>query len=553
MATPILDYQATSTAYDQKGLERCDALFANPLNQERGPWRQDFTNDALSSMDRAILGMRFKEWKPLTDFRQQHPDRTYCYLHNSNAQVPTPNANIQDPFLTTLKCSPDDLQRLGGQSTQDFITNIFPDQNPDHPHARRFDYDKCVFEIDPTKVTAPKLAKFWEALSDAECAGYKATAQAQITDLQRVISQCNAELQRTKTTLSTAQASFSNLQSYHAQFTTCQATSNALNTQLATLANAQSNLDCRFYGGRDFSQDIRIRTNPALCGQIQGEKQSLDAALNTANQALSASNAQRSKLTRDARTLESANAMLQSRSNALTNEIRDTTESYAACSNVDVPRIKARADKLAQDLQQAIKSITQSNTQLQTITNTNAALTNQLNALTQRQNALARDLPQTTDKYIACVADTNQQRTLWQQREQDAIRYERLLQECQTDTQIQTRRLDQLNKTVDALTRERDDWIARCRQSQQDFYTRSIAKIGNEAKTIEARGREICGASDPIAREVQDLNTRKLDEMRKLEDMRTKPLELNQQWCRTNETEAEKCCKEITTQKEPED
>ena len=43
--------------YDKQGYERCDALFANPASSDRGPWRNTFENDALSSMDAAVLGL----------------------------------------------------------------------------------------------------------------------------------------------------------------------------------------------------------------------------------------------------------------------------------------------------------------------------------------------------------------------------------------------------------------------------------------------------------------------------------------------------------------
>jgi hypothetical protein len=108
--------------------------------------------------------MRIKEWKP-TNTEGLDSNMTYCYVDNDS------NSGIND-FLFSAKSCTDSIFNNGISFINKTFTNNQQDRNKSMPSQ------KCVLEIDPSKVNDSQLNNFWTAVQDDECDGLFAPIQA---------------------------------------------------------------------------------------------------------------------------------------------------------------------------------------------------------------------------------------------------------------------------------------------------------------------------------------------------------------------------------------
>ena len=534
---PSISRDVISTSYDKQGYERCDVLFANPLSSDRASWRDAFDTDPLASMDRAILGMRFKEWKPIIDSnntvnvptKTQDLSRSYCYLFNSNAA-----ANIQDPFLQGLTCSLNDVQKLGGG--REFITNVFADNTQDAPHASRVSYDKCVFEIDSTRMTSSNLASFWKSLSDAECAAYKARWEGIIKGLDVQIATASSTLQHRKNLRDNEIFTLSNLKSYWSQYSSCMDIQQGLNRDLANIRTQQSNLDCTFQGTY-----ANKTCTPA--GGGKPHKALLDERLAQANTTFAVKRNQRSALNATATDLTAEVSSLQARSNDLSQRFKDTSDQYSVCMQVDIPSLQARKLLLNQNIyevttkrDQTLKSLEQVNLNLKTLMSSN-------DTLNKQETKLKGDLTQVQRNLITCTADLERLDTLAKRAKEEYERYWKLSDECTNDVHELNQRLAALKAQIDNLIVEREEWWAWCRRKQTE-------EIGNIVTQVDSDTNEVISNADSTCQinsyEMQNIVAKRQEKAQALAQLQnatqgTKSVDAN--WCKANISRVVECCR----------
>lgn len=530
-----------STSYDKQGYERCDALFANPLSSDRASWRDAFDTDPLASMDRAILGMRFKEWKPIVDSNNTlmpdsipslKPDRSYCYLFNSNDSPSL--SSIQDPFLQGMKCSLDDVQKLG--DGREFITNIFPDNNQDAPHASRFTYNKCVYEIDPSRMNSNNLASFWKSLSDAECEAYKAKWESIIRGLDLQIVTASSNLQNNKRIRDEVTFAFSNLKSYWPEYASCMATQSTLGRDLANVRTQQSNLDCSFQG-----RHKTLRCGPSEGGQPH--KTLLDERLTQVNATFNNKKNQRSALNATATDLGAQVSTLQGRSNDLSQRLKQTSDDYAVCSQIDLPSLQARTLLVNQNIAEVTARRDQTRDSVRSLTSQNTLLTASNASLARQESSLQDQIAQQQAKHIACMANLERLNALANRYKEEYERYWKLNDECTTELHNYTQRRNAMKVTVSNLEVDKETWWAWCRKKQTDEITNVVTKIEENITKNTDNASKQCDVNSADMNSVLAKRLEKLGLIRKLQDTTQAPKTIDDNFCINNISQVLDCCR----------
>jgi hypothetical protein len=110
-----------------------------------------------------IPTMRIKEWKPfgINSRSIMQSNRSYCYIDNDS------NHNIQDLMMRSDKKCSDPTNPL--RASAPFITNMFENDRVDLAHS--FPFNKCIIELDNTKINNDTLRSFYEVAEGMTCDG----------------------------------------------------------------------------------------------------------------------------------------------------------------------------------------------------------------------------------------------------------------------------------------------------------------------------------------------------------------------------------------------
>lgn len=529
---PKLYHDAAINTYDIRGIQKCSALFTDDPT-----WRNGFDNDALSTMDQAILGLRFKQWKPVGTDNPSFDDKinSYCYLYNNNTTVSSNKGNIQDPFLKTMKCSAADIQSIG--PGKEFITNIFSDNAPEHSHAGRFDYNKCIFEINKNKITSSNLAGFWKTFAENECNGYKENAQDILSTITGTYTSCNAQLTRMKSENENIHRDFDNLQSFWPKFKTCKEEQQSVLNQLGNLAVAQSNIDCGFWG--------KQITNNKCSLVDKAKKQQLESKVKLQTITKDGLQAEQKALTKRLGDLTSTYNVLQQRSNVLSYQIESLNKEFSLCKEDVLPSVHSRIALVSirlRDLLTNLKTSQESAIQL----NTNRArLDKEYQGLVSKQQMLEQSITTIKNEMIICTTQIERNQALAKINREDSLRYESQQQVCDTELQQAMYRLEQLKQTTLSLTTERDQLLALCRKDQQQFYNATTGRIATEVNAAKQQSLDACAdtKSADIASKVQQLLQEKERLQQQLASLQNGVL-VDVAWCKNpeNKPQWDKCC-----------
>jgi len=130
-------------------------IFEEPCSLLAHP---DMAGPGIASSISFLSSSRIRQWKP-KDLTKKKKGKDYCYIDYDEAN------QIKDVMLSGQKCTP----AAFGNST--FIDNVFEDNTLDN--ARTFPHNKCILEIDSSKVTSESSDTFWSRVSDLHCYGIK--------------------------------------------------------------------------------------------------------------------------------------------------------------------------------------------------------------------------------------------------------------------------------------------------------------------------------------------------------------------------------------------
>jgi isopenicillin N synthase-like dioxygenase len=117
----------------------------------------DISGSNVASAVSFLSSSRIRQWKP-KNLSQKQKGLEYCYIDYDEKN------QINDIMLSGgQNCTPDAF------GNNPFINRVFQDDKLDN--ARTFPHNKCVLEIDPTKVTGESSDAFWSNVSQLHCAG----------------------------------------------------------------------------------------------------------------------------------------------------------------------------------------------------------------------------------------------------------------------------------------------------------------------------------------------------------------------------------------------
>lgn len=114
----------------------------------------NLTGDGKLMARQYIQGNRIRKYKPLDD---KINDDNKCYINYDTSN------EAKDYLLSGRTCSKEDpfFQDV------EFIKDAYLDNGPDKTNDAS--YRKCVFEVDPSKVTTQSLQDFWDSVGTSDC------------------------------------------------------------------------------------------------------------------------------------------------------------------------------------------------------------------------------------------------------------------------------------------------------------------------------------------------------------------------------------------------
>jgi hypothetical protein len=300
-----------------------------------------------------------------------------------------------------------------------FITNIFPDSNPDYPHV--LPVDKCVWEIDQSKITANSLNAFWKQFSGLECETYKAKATQQNTDLAGQLGTSIRTRDRLKTQVTAANAEYTQLQTQARRLKSCETT----NTQL------QQNIDDI---NAKYDQDVKCswqgvpqqRCAPGLKSVLDSKS----ASLSNENQ----SSLRQKASAYDAYTvLQKRNTKLNTDNAFLTTEVSTLSNSVNICTSNDLPKVTESNQILTQ-------SIAAYNNEVTALTKDIEVLKAQVSRTASDNERLRTSIRTNSDietenlrVLYACQATLKEKQRIIEETKPEVLRLRRLKQQCDVD------------------------------------------------------------------------------------------------------------------------
>ena len=522
----VLPRSFNATQYDIGGLERCDAIFADPVS-ERAAWRTTMDSDALSAMDRSILTMRFKDWKPIVDSsiaQKLQPNKAYCYLFNSND--PYPAANIQDPFLHSMSCSMDDIAALGNP---EFVTNIFKDSNFDNPHSTRMNYNKCIYEIDVGKVNSNNINSFWKQLADNECKSYKDRGESAIANLAAAITQCNTVLTLNTRTLNSNIDSYNKLVKIAPQYIKCLKEKETLNQGISDVRfTYNTKIDCEWLS----NSKCKLKTTNI------GRKSALDQELASIQARINGLQTVKKKLNTDLQVLLTNLGNLNTQSNNLGLEYQNTSTAYAYCKEHEVPDLLDLKARLNRDIDSVVKMITALQVRQQEL-DQEIRLNETTNGNVKREIATyIFEINRLLNKLRACAADTEKYKNVTNTTKPEVERLMKLLQSCETTLHDRTVERDYLLSLLrDYMVKQRTN-VATLGTSHNK-YTMELLKRIKESQQNIVKGP--CGDTSAIETEIDKLIKARQDEL----NAKPPAVVIDAAWCanQNNNDFKNACCK----------
>lgn len=485
-----------ATKHDITGLERCDDLFADPTS-ERAAWRVNMDNDALSAMDRNVMSMRFKDWKPVITnevSKKVSSDKKYCYLYDGNPQVSEESSKyLKDPFLDGMQCSTTDMPRLGNPS---FITNIFKDKGAELHSAGGLSYDKCIFEIDPTRMSSNNLNTFWSGLSKHECQSYSDKAQLYNQNLSALISACNVTLSNERYTLQVEKNNFKLLQFYSSNWIQCNSNFQILLDNLRNLRQERHRvIDC------DWFRNSQCRGS----NNVKGEKSILDEEESVVAYGMSSSNIEKVRKSLKLQAQKKEVGILENTITELKTQIKSYTQSYEYCTSNEVPYLEDLQLKVQKDIKGLEETITFYTTEKQRIEEAlPAKKANQL-ILQNSIDNLNSQLRSKNSEYATCVAQLTRLQQQVKTEQYENLRITQLLKQCNIENpQFRDEYLRLLNRKneYDNTNRQKSEQVNTMANTYRDVQTNEIKRSATELKEVTDA---VCNSVDTITREISDL------------------------------------------------
>lgn len=490
-----IDSSLLATMYQGAGIERCEALYADPATKPE--IRSGMSTKSIEAMDAYTTGFRVREWLPTDVAVASRQNRTmkYCYmLFDSN------NGAI-DPLLKGQSC---DMRNPVFQASG-LIKNVFADSNLDITHS--LPYTKCVLEVDPKALATETLDNFWSRMGDQQCNNYKEATQFQMSNLSDTLTSLSNE--------------YSSFLDSDKKYTTCMSAQRNKQQANDAIYNMFMQSNCAFYGN---------------CSNIPGE-----GSLQKYKQTYEDLTASVTSTEQEVRTINSNLAVLDGvygrdkrRFAEQEMYLKSLTDALAKCSNVDVPAKREALKTLSEDYVRLI--------------NTSNMIYEQLNAcIPEREKKEAQ-----RDELVGSIKDTEMR---WQS-SNDALflclRTNEYLQQTIATLKDQTQKvqtqndecsaalisgkaeLATLEKEVEALEKERDYWIKKCTYEQKQMISNSVKTVNELRRNTAAYTKKNCGNDMKEAEDVNDLIQKKFEALAMLN---TPPP--------CDETKRAECCKAI--------
>lgn len=241
---------------------------------------EELNSKAYKTAVAFVPSMRMKVWKPKEGGRdggEGEGSNEFCYMETDKYSYPTRGV-----------CSADAL--FDGKVP--FIKSAFFDNKLEK--TKTFPEDKCVFEIDRTKMTDAALNTFWTKINDLECTGQFVEYQksnltltrelrslgGQIADQNGIKAQLTRDISSGNATLDQYRLVFGKLQWNIARVTTSNddllLKQDQVKAYIATIAADFG----RFWASYEASSNLVNNNISNLTARIEGQNSTLDTNLN---------------------------------------------------------------------------------------------------------------------------------------------------------------------------------------------------------------------------------------------------------------------------------
>lgn len=474
--TQKLDKTFVSQMYQATGIERCDAMYADIV--ENAPKRENMSEKALETMDNYVLGFRVREWIPTSEHTRKtlNPSHKYCYfLYDSN------NGAI-DPILDGNPC---DMRNPIFQGV-DFIDKVFVDSNADISHT--LPYTKCIVDIKPETVNPESLSIFWSRMGDTQCTQYKNATTKQTTSLIKNISELDNEL-----------TTFNEIEPLYKG---CKTKQNALKDNVEYIKHLYTLSNCAFTG-----DCVNVPQ-----GSMPTRKQEYDKLQSS----LIASQKKLGDIDKDTGILQKLTKQDQRKLNEQSIVFNGLSNALIRCSNVDLPEKTRQHGELVDELKRLQETSI-------LVTQQNNMCVNNLTSKRTEYEHLIKNIDTTKLQYdgsnnslITCLSANDFLRSTINTLKDQYQKTSTQCNECIADVVMKTAERDALFADVFSLSNERDDWLKRCTFDQERMLRTSIDTIQQLRKDASSYTRQNCGNDMAEATEVNDLIQKKFQALAQL-------------------------------------
>lgn len=131
---------------DYSGTESCDYLRTENNQMEQ---------KTIDTMHAVLNGFRLNKWKPTTDTDNKNKNKKYCYLYDDKEN------HMKDIMMDSVPGGCD------GFKNYEIVSDAFTTNHVDRTHT--IPIQKCVLEIDPTKLVDSNLNAFWDSWNHNRC------------------------------------------------------------------------------------------------------------------------------------------------------------------------------------------------------------------------------------------------------------------------------------------------------------------------------------------------------------------------------------------------
>lgn len=465
--------------YDWQGVERCDALNAQDFG-----WRAQMDTSAVTAMDAFVGGFRMREWKPTPDnnaaatgVTHAKPGYQYCYLYDNSNQV----ADLRDRTLSscdTLK------QRLGNPEV---LVRTFTDKGSDKSHS--LPYQKCVLEIDQSKMSVASLNDFWKRAGENECAEMYSRSAQNLGNVKHTYSACN-ELHRYYRHAAPA---------YDACVTQC----NSLVRGLVASASLYTSSNCAFYGvpppteeecPAELAAPSWVGTSNDLATTLKG----MQSAHAQSNLALKAAQS-------DLKTTVARLGALQRREQEMHALKQSIEDDLSRCSNLDVPSAIQEIELLKQREVDGKANVAQITKMMAECRNSLSSAQARWTSLSNHNAGVKRHNDQMEYELHMCRVDIEELQERTKTHKGDVAKFGSLYSACEAEVATLIARNKSMEKRVADLVVERDEWLRRCSYNQANWHQDNVKVIADYAEQGRGIGNSLCGSSDPLAGEIAQM------------------------------------------------